>query len=62
MKDQARSAEVMKFYNERYKKLNKAVRKFVVKIKINGSNKKVKKHRMLYAEMILKLSSVLLEI
>ena len=27
MKDQARSAEVMKLYNERYKGLNKAVKK-----------------------------------
>ena len=27
MKDQARSAEVMKLYNERYKEFNKAVKK-----------------------------------
>ena len=61
MKEQARSAEEMKLYNEQYKELYKAV-KVAVKIKMNGSNKKVKKHRMLHAEMILKLSTVLLGI
>ena len=40
----------------------KQSKKVVVKIKMNGSNKKVQKRRMLYAEMILKLSTVLLEI
>ena len=34
----------------------------VVKIKMNGLNKKVKKSRMIYAETMLKLSTVLLEI
>ena len=39
MKDQARLVKVMKLYKEQYKELNKAVKKVVVKIKMNASNK-----------------------
>ena len=48
----------MKLYNERYKELNKAIKTSCLKDK-NDLNKKVIKHRILYTEMILKLSTVL---
>ena len=40
----------------------KQSKQVVLKIKINDLNKKVNKHKILYAEMILKLSTVLWEI